>query len=188
MAKSVYKTLGIGIDTHSRLKALAKTSGLPITSWLDQVVGYFHRTGLDPQDLGSQGEVRVIQGMKKQLDFLVRLVKSQEKKLLEPLSESVLELQFQMQEVGLRVDIACPSCKGDFRGFIEEADHLICQGCGLRFRIVFGATRLNDADILCLLIGGMTRRFEELKSPDGELLSCRFYLDPEQHYTLNMQL
>lgn len=187
MKSSGYKTLGIGKDTHGRLKALARGAQMPITTWLDRVVGYFFQMGLHPDDLGSHGENKAVQQIKKQVDTLLRLVKAQEKKHLMPISETILEMNYQLQQVGTWVDVSCPKCQGDYREFAREGKFLICGRCEFRLRLLFGNMRLEELDIVTLLGGGMTREYENLVGDGGEVISCRFYLDSKDDYTLKMQ-
>lgn len=183
MKEKTYKTLGIYPSTHQRLKSLAGAKRVSMATYLEQVVAFFHRSGADPEELLQNGENRSIQAIRKQVDFLVKMIKQQESKLLKPLAQSVFELEYRLSDPMMEMKLSCPICQAAYKTFKQTAEYLHCEACTFKLPLEVGQP-LEKADIICLLSGGITRHFDTLITSNGQTWKGRLYLHPEKNYSI----
>lgn len=170
-----YTTLSLKPETKARLKQLAKQKGCSMTEFLVQATNYFYQTARDPGELGLQNDSKTLLEMKKQLDHLERVLKSQERKTLGPMAQAVFGIEQEL--IGSKVPIYCPRCEKPWEVFEAIEKHIQCRSCSLEILVQMGQYRLTQTDIITLLTGGITRYFEAIDTPNGDPISGRFFLN-----------
>ena len=202
------KSIKIDESYHKRAQALSDRMGTSIKEFIEASIGYFYRTGFDPRDLSNSGHSKMLNTLSQRMEFLVGFNKKQETDHILPLKQMVEELSQQIatlpkqnghshptHQVKTEVNellkeiypegVCCPNCKNP-QNFKFVDPHLVCQhaGCSYQLQIVWGDIMFSELDVLNLLTGGITRKFEGVAF-DGELRSVRFCLNKEMGYEVD---
>ena len=177
---------------HENLKLQARKKGVKLKEYMRLMVQFFHLTGLDPADferVGGGTASGEIKGLKKQIDYIVRFLKTMEDKEIKPMAEQVFAIALAMEviqpgsprrnEVPLEGEISCPKCGHLWEDFDLGAAELSCKGCDLQVKTRIGDIALSAGDIAALLSGGVSRFFPSIKTLGGEELSGRAWLHPD---------
>ena len=204
------KSIKIDEDSHRRAQALADRIPSSIKDFIEAAIGYFYRTGLDPRDLSDSGHSKMLNTLNQRMDFLVGFNKKQEtdhilplKQMIEELSDQIASLpkqngHSQHHEPNVETEInelikelypdgiCCPNCKNPQNFTFRDPNLLICQhpGCNYQLQIIWGEIMFSELDVLNLLTGGITRKFEGAEI-QGERQSVRFCLNDQAPYELS---
>ncbi|MEL7534625.1 MAG: BfmA/BtgA family mobilization protein, partial [Bacteroidota bacterium] len=176
----------ISPEFHQQLKRLAFAKGVSQRVYLELMIAYFEHTGLDPSRLPNGGGDKQIVALKKQVDFIVKLIRRIEQDTLHPMTDSLVG----MEEVLRQFDkppanayppielLRCPKCQVEFAQIhLNQADTVICPQCDFKLPLQIGNVMLQIIDVYTLLAGGLTRTFHQLRLKEGEFTQARFCLN-----------
>lgn len=168
------KSILIDESLHKRLSDLAKDNNTTIKGFIGYAINYFHRSGRDPRDLIGTGPSKTLNGMKKQLDFLVRMLKTQETAYVRPMAEAMLSLESGFAKLDTLNELSktvsktatkfpgigglnCPMCEVLWRELKLEEDEIRCPDCEFYLPLSVGNLVFSKLDIYTLLYGGVTK-------------------------------
>ena len=187
MSKRETITITMRRDTHAQLKSLAGQQGISMMQYLEKLVGYIKRSGIDIDAPMTHEPNKQLVAVKKQTDYLVRIIKNLESKTLDPLCHSVFGIERSLhQKNSLTKGLLCPKCQKPYAFFQVEDASWICGNCQFRVRKEMGTLILEEVDFITLLGGGMTRWLGTIPTPSGMAISGRLYLDKKDHYDLKV--
>lgn len=183
------KSIHVDEDFHRILTKLSQKHKTNLRGFVAAMVNYFQRTGLDPREFSDQSlydQSKAIAGIKKQLDFLVRMQKTSEKSFNGPISQSILAIEKAVLNLskgeGRSVnnsvkelsEISCPNCQKNCQELDGEVS---CESCEFTVPVKVGNVSFSKDDIGVLLSGGMTRIFDQVVIGERRADGIRFYLD-----------
>ena len=109
MSKRETITITMRRDTHAQLKSLATQQGISMMLYLEKLVGYIKRSGIDVDAPMTHQPNKQLVALKKQTDYLVRIIKNLESKTLDPLCHSVFGIERSLyQKNSLTEGLLCP--------------------------------------------------------------------------------
>lgn len=194
MDKERYINISIPIEAHRLLKTLAKGKQMSMASYVLAMVQFFSRSGRDPEDLAPINFEAELFRLKKRQEQLARILKGQEKKVLNPMAEAVFGMERSL--IGalsgtkllmlLQADLCCPRCQAAFVNFEQRAQSFRCTSCGLELGMSIGQYDLGLADLATLLSGGMTRVLENVELPHVGTKTGRYLLHPSYNFELQL--
>jgi hypothetical protein len=188
------KTLSISPDSHQRLKQLARTKGVAVKTYTEQAINFFHQTGFDPEKMALKENEKVLTGLKKQVDFVVRVLRRIEQDTLQPMTESMVGLEQYLQERAETATAAypaidplrCPRCQVAFPQIaLSEADEVMCPQCDFRLPLQVGNVAFDTVDVYTLLAGGWTKCFARIRIREEEIPRGRFALNEQAQLKLH---
>lgn len=183
------KAVRIEQDVHKVLGRISKKHKTSLKGFIELSISYFQRTGLDPREFADQSlydQSKAIAGIKKQLDFLVRMQKTSEKSFNQPVSKSILALEKAVLSLskgeGIPVSnsvkelskISCPNCQKNCQQLEAE---ISCESCEFSLALQIGNVHFSTEDIGAIMAGGMTRIFDGVEIGERRADGIRFYLD-----------
>ena len=183
----------ISPSAHRKARSLAEAAELSLWSYFDAMVEFFHRTGYDPKSFSSVGQTKVLGGIKRQLDFLVRMQKTHENAFIKPMAEAMLSLESgfakldKLQELSEniiitgnkfpRIDgLSCPSCETTWKELNIKEQEIHCPACDFFLPLSVGNLVFSSLDIYTLLYGGLTKVYRGFEHEGGKEGPLRFKL------------
>ena len=183
----------ISPSAHRKAKSLAEAAEQSLWSYFDAMVEFFHRTGYDPKSFSSAGQNKVLGGIKRQLDFLVRMQKTNEHAFIKPMAEAMLSLEAGFAKwdklEGLSVQAAttgskfpgidglcCPMCEKVWQELRLEEEEIRCNACEFFLPLSVGNLVFSKLDIYALLYGGITKVYTGFEHEGGKEGPLRFKL------------
>lgn len=180
-------TISMRKETHAQLKLLAGKKGISMMAYLEILIDYVKRSGLDIEAPLDHQPNKQLASIKKQTDHLVRVIKSLETKTLGPLCESIFGLERSLlASATWEKELTCPSCHKPYHTFSIQETKWECNNCHYQIRRVFGQLILNEVDLLTLIGGGMTRWLSSIPLPSGEAIAGRLYLETLDPFDLKV--
>jgi len=168
-------TVGVTKAIHERLKKLAKLKGCSVKAYIGHMTNYFYISQRDPQDFAPQNDSKLLQQVKKETEGIKKILKSQEVKIWNPIGTSIFGIEKEL--IQTQVNVECPKCRQTWYFKEFKGQYAQCSCCAWQLRIQMGQYRLERKDIISLLSGGMTRRYEGIQTPQGDVISGRFSLN-----------
>ncbi|MEM6342933.1 MAG: BfmA/BtgA family mobilization protein [Bacteroidota bacterium] len=178
---------------YDQLKRQAQQKGLSIKVYLEQMIGFFTQTNWDPAQLPEQDVDQSLGRLKKQVDFIVRIIRRIESDSLHPLADSVFGLEQSMQQLlGPErpayppvEQINCPKCQRVFpRIELSAQSEVICPHCDFRLPLQVGNQALEMLDLYAILGGGLTRPLHNLEIQGRQVSQARAGLNQEAKLSL----
>ncbi|MEM6803861.1 MAG: BfmA/BtgA family mobilization protein [Bacteroidota bacterium] len=183
----------ISPSAHRKAKSLAEAAEQSLWSYFDAMVEFFHRTGYDPKSFSSAGQSKVLGGIKRQLDFLVRMQKTHENAFIKPMAEAMLSLESgfakldRLHEHPGNVNttiskfpnieaLSCPSCEKKWQELTIEEEEIHCPSCDFFLPLSVGNLVFSTLDIYSLLYGGITKVYRGFEHEGGKEGPLRFKL------------
>ena len=183
----------ISPSAHRKAKSLAEAADESLWSYFDAMVEFFHRTGYDPKSFSSAGQSKVLGGIKRQLDFLVRMQKTNENAFIKPMAEAMLSLESGFAKLDLLYEhsanisttiskypsidnISCPSCEAVWQELKVEEEEIHCPACDFFLPLSVGNLVFSSLDIYSLLYGGITKVYRGFEHEGGKEGALRFKL------------
>lgn len=175
MTMNMHTTICISTEAHKQIKRLAKGKSVSLKTYAEQALNYFYRTGYDPEDLTATGHSKALLGMKKQVDFLVRVIRKIEADSLRPMADSVAGIEKHLKDLGGgKVSgypgiepLNCPLCGRLFDGiYANDKSEIYCPSCSFSFPLSVYGIVFGTLDVYTILSGGYTRVFQ-LDDPQG---------------------
>lgn len=187
-----YINISIPPEAHAKLKRLAKAKKLPMARYIAAMVQFFSHSGRDPEDLMPANQAVELKKVKTRLEQISRLIKAQEKRVLNPVAEAVLGMEKSLEGslsssrllLLLQSELKCPRCQAAFSTFEQRAMMFHCRSCQLELGVRIGQYELSLGDFVTLLSGGMTRVLEDVELPGLGRKTGRYMLDPKQNFEL----
>ena len=177
---------------HETLKKQARKKGVKLKDYVGLMVQFFHLTGLDPEDfqrVGGGANADDLKGVRKQVDYLIRFLKTMEDKEIKPMAEQVFAMALEMKVIQpgtparkalpIEGEMSCPKCRNVWEDFDLGAAEVSCKNCDLQIKTRIGDVALNMGDLAALLSGGVSRFFPSIKTLGGDAVSGRAWLHPD---------
>ena len=183
----------ISPQAHRKAKSLAESAAQSLWDYFDDMIEFFHRTGYDPKSFSSAGQTKVLGGIKRQLDFLVRMQKVHENSFIKPMAEAMLSLESGFAKLDMLNELSksvsntvskfpgidglnCPMCEVIWHELKIEEDEIRCIDCDFFLPLSVGNLVFSKLDIYTLLYGGVSKVYKGFEHEGGKEGPLRFKL------------